>query len=92
MGSCDPTLHPNLLVSEVMDRWPQTIQAFVQLHMACPGCAIARFHTLAEVAAEYEMDPQDLVGKLQKFIDRPQDRNASTAQDPPKNLQDKLKA
>jgi hybrid cluster-associated redox disulfide protein len=69
MPGVGTTLFPTMLVSEVMETWPQTIQVFVRLRMACPGCPIARFHTLAEVAAEYQMDPATLLRELQECID-----------------------
>jgi hybrid cluster-associated redox disulfide protein len=63
-----PILHPDVLVSDVMRQWPQTIRVFVRRHLACPGCAIASFHTLAEVAAEYDIDVDDLLGELQVSV------------------------
>ena len=75
MQGVGPTLFPTMLVSDVMDKWPQTIQVFVRLRMACPGCPIARFHTLAEVAAEYQMDPATLVKELQECVDTTQVHN-----------------
>ena len=68
MQGLSSTLVSTMLVSDVMDKWPQTIQAFVRLRMACPGCPIARFHTLAEVAAEYHMDPATLLKELQECV------------------------
>jgi len=68
MPGLTPMFHPDLLVSDVMRQWPQTIQVFVHRHMACPGCAIAGFHTLAEVAAEYDIDVDDLLGELQASV------------------------
>lgn len=72
MLDLDATLHAASLVSDVMDKWPQTIEAFVRLRMACPGCPIARFHTLAEVAAEYQMESGELIKALQECIDNPE--------------------
>jgi len=71
------TMSPTMLVSDVMDEWPQTIQVFVRLRMACPGCPIARFHTLAEVAAEYQMDPATLLKELQECLDSTRVDNSS---------------
>jgi hybrid cluster-associated redox disulfide protein len=47
-----------------MQLWPETVQIFVRHHMACPGCPIAGFHTLAEIAAEYRMDIDTLIAEL----------------------------
>ena len=77
MQGVGATLFPTMLVSDVMEKWPQTIQVFVRLRMACPGCPIARFHTLAEVAAEYQMDPATLLKELQECVDAPYDDNST---------------
>jgi len=41
---------PSLLVEEVLAAWPQTLAVFLTRRMACPGCAMARFQTLADAA------------------------------------------
>lgn len=33
--------------------------------MACPGCAMAPFMTLAEAAATYRLDPQRLLAEIE---------------------------
>jgi hybrid cluster-associated redox disulfide protein len=68
MQGLGSTFSPTMLVSEVMDKWPSTIQVFVQLRLACHGCPFPRFHTLEEVAAEYQMDPVVLLKKLQASV------------------------
>ena len=61
-------LTADLTVTEVMDRWPQTIPVFFRYRMACVGCPIASFETLAEVAAIYGLDLDCFVSKLQQTI------------------------
>ena len=78
MQGLGSTLVSTMLVSDVMDKWPQTIQVFVRLRMACPGCPIARFHTLSEVAAEYQMDSATLLKELQECVDAPPGDNSAT--------------
>jgi hybrid cluster-associated redox disulfide protein len=41
------------MVGDVMRREPRTIQVFLKHGMACVGCAIAPYHTIAEASAEY---------------------------------------
>lgn len=40
-------------VDDVMRRWPGTIPIFVRHRMACVGCAVGQYHTIAEASAEY---------------------------------------
>jgi hybrid cluster-associated redox disulfide protein len=63
-----PQLESDLLVAEVMTRWPQTIPVFIRHRLACVGCAIAPFETLAEVAAIYSLDLDHLLDELEQAI------------------------
>ncbi len=65
-----PQLEPGLTVAEVLARWPQTISVFMHHRMACVGCAIAPFETLAEVAAVYDLDPSCFLSELEQIIDQ----------------------
>jgi hybrid cluster-associated redox disulfide protein len=63
-----PQLEANLIVAEVLTRWPQTIPVFLQHRMACVGCVIAPFETVAEVAAIYHLDLDYFLGELERAI------------------------
>lgn len=67
----DSRLHDGWMVSEVMRRHPRTVGVFVALRMACPGCAMAPFETVAEAAAEYGLDAGDLVDRLSAAQENP---------------------
>lgn len=60
-----------LTVAEVLERWPSAGHAFSRLGMACPGCAMAPFDTVAEVAAVYGVRAQALLAELQNADDGP---------------------
>lgn len=62
----EPDLHTECFVSEVMRHWPQTVGVFVDLKMACPGCPMAPFETVAEAAVEHGVDPEDLLVRLRR--------------------------
>jgi hybrid cluster-associated redox disulfide protein len=55
---------PVLSVAETLDRFPQTARIFVRLRMACVGCDIAAFHTVAEAAAIYGLDAEQFFVEL----------------------------
>ena len=65
-----PQLEAGLTVAEVLARWPQTIPVFLRHRMACVGCAITPFETLAEVAKIYKLDLDCLLSELEQIIDQ----------------------
>jgi hybrid cluster-associated redox disulfide protein len=60
----EPDLHSGSTLSEVMRQRPQTVGVFIALRMACPGCAMSPFETVATAAAEYGLDSDDLLARL----------------------------
>ena len=58
----------DLTVAEVLEHWPQAIAVFFRYRMACVGCPIATFETLAEVAAIYGLDLEYLMHELKQTI------------------------
>ena len=51
-------------VAEVMDRWPVSVGVFNRRRMACPGCVMAPFMTVAEAAISYGLSPAELEADL----------------------------
>lgn len=63
--------HPlltELTVAEVLKRRPETIPVFFRHRMACVGCAMAPFETLADVAAIYGVQLSRFLSELQQTI------------------------
>ena len=69
-----PKLMADLTVAEVMDRWPQTIPVFFRYRMACVGCPIAPFETMAEVAAIYGLNLSRFLNELEQIIEQAEER------------------
>jgi hybrid cluster-associated redox disulfide protein len=69
-----PQLVADLTVAEVMDRWPQTIPVFFRYRMACVGCPIAPFETMAEVAAIYGLNLSRFLNELEQIIEHAEER------------------
>ena len=59
----------DLPIAEVLERWPQTVAVFLKRRMACPGCAMAPFMTLAEARQCYGLPAADLVDEVRRVID-----------------------
>jgi hybrid cluster-associated redox disulfide protein len=54
----------DLPVAALMQRWPQTAALFTRRRMACPGCVMAPFMSVAEAAEAYGLEPEALIGDL----------------------------
>lgn len=59
---------PDLSLSELMTRWPQTIPVFVRHRMICVGCLVSPFHTIADACAEYKLDQDAFMAELANAI------------------------
>jgi hybrid cluster-associated redox disulfide protein len=56
MAKTEPA--PDWTAEEAIQRCPQAEAVFIRRRMACVGCVMARFETLAEAAAAYHMKPR----------------------------------
>ena len=56
------------IVDDVMNGHPATIAVFLRHRMACVGCLMGPFHTVADAAAEYEIAPEELVAELRDSV------------------------
>lgn len=69
-----PQLGARLTVAEVLAHWPQTILIFIRHRMACVGCPIAPFETLAEVAEIYGLDVDRFLSELEQSIQQSEEQ------------------
>jgi len=60
---------PDITVKEILDRHPQALQVFLDMGLSCAGCPTEAFHTLADVAREYGLDPDRLLQRFQRAIE-----------------------
>lgn len=59
-----------MVVADVMNRWPETVPVFVSRRMACPGCVMAPFMTVAEASREYRVEPKTFAAELAAAIEK----------------------
>ena len=69
-----PKLEADLIVADVLAHWPQTIPVFLRRRMACVGCPIAPFETLAEVAVIYGLNLDHFLNELARTIQESKER------------------
>jgi hybrid cluster-associated redox disulfide protein len=66
MVSADDTLAitADLVVDDIIDRWPATARVFIHRRMHCIGCAVARFESVADACRIYGQPLADVLAEL----------------------------
>lgn len=59
---------PEMTVADLLGRYPQAAPIFIQNHMACVGCSMSGFETLADAAKTYNLSLEKLLGELKQAI------------------------
>ena len=60
-------------IQEILDAYPQASSVFIRHRMACIGCALAPFCTLASAAQVYNVSLLSLITECQEAIMLPPD-------------------
>lgn len=71
-------IHADMIVEDVLSRYPVTTQVFMSRRMHCFGCPIARFETVADACDIYRQPLQPMLADLNRVIQRA-DRSRSGA-------------
>jgi hybrid cluster-associated redox disulfide protein len=58
--------NPGMLISEFLRRHPETISVLVRNRMACAGCPMSPFETLADAMKAYGLNPARFLRELRK--------------------------
>jgi hypothetical protein len=61
-------LTPNQTVAKVVQKYPETLHAWIALKTACFGCHLMQFCSLEYVAESYNMKLDTLLEELEKAI------------------------
>ncbi|MBZ4653339.1 MAG: hypothetical protein JG781_678 [Peptococcaceae bacterium] len=56
-------------ITEIVQKYPQTVEVFMKHGMGCLGCAAARFENLAQGAMVHGIDVDKLVEDLNKAVE-----------------------
>ena len=55
-------------VESLFALWPGTVQVFIQYQMACPGCYLAGFESLAGALQVYQVEHEPFLADLKQII------------------------
>lgn len=58
----------DMIITDVLERWPKTADVFHNHAMACVGCAVAPFYSITDAALVYGLSPQHFVAELLSAI------------------------
>ncbi len=64
-----PKITADMQVTEMTDQYPETAVLLLKMGVQCVGCWISRFHTIADLAREWELDQAKLLKKLNRIAD-----------------------
>ena len=62
------TITSYITVQELLEKYPMTLHIFMDMGLLCAGCPAEAFHTLAEVAKEYNLDVDQLLRHINKCV------------------------
>lgn len=62
------SINPDMVVDEIMRRWPATVAVLLRYRMLCVGCPIGTFHTVTEACREHQIDERDLLFELESVV------------------------
>jgi hybrid cluster-associated redox disulfide protein len=60
----ETTITPNLLLADIMARWPQTVRVFIKYRFSCVGCYLSPFDTLGEALQIYDVPAEKFIAEL----------------------------
>jgi hybrid cluster-associated redox disulfide protein len=62
-------LTSTMTVKECLERFPQAVHVFMDAGFLCVGCPTEAFHTLEDVAREYQLDLGKLLRDIRNVIE-----------------------
>lgn len=65
------TITKDMPIGEVVQKYPQTVEVFMQHGLMCFGCAVARFENIEQGAVAHGIDVDALVGDLNAAVTKP---------------------
>ena len=63
----EPQPVPEMTIADVLEQWPQTATVFQRYQMACVGCVLAPFYTLADAIQIYDVDCAAFLAELREL-------------------------
>ena len=58
----------DMIISDVLERWPETAVVFHKYNMACVGCVVAPFYTIEAAISIYSLNRDQFLQDLATVI------------------------
>ncbi|WP_374686038.1 DUF1858 domain-containing protein [Promineifilum sp.] len=58
----------DMILTDLLERWPETAAVFHEHAMACVGCAVASFYTVRDAALVYGLPPEQFAAELAAVV------------------------
>jgi len=63
-----PNISKEMLISEIVEKYPETISLFLNWGLHCVGCSFAKEETIEEATRVHQIDLGKLISDLNKAI------------------------
>jgi hypothetical protein len=61
-------LSPHILVADLLDYSPLVVPLLLELRVDCVGCSMNKYCTLEDLCAQYELDLETILGRIQETL------------------------
>lgn len=58
----------DMMVDEIMRKWPATVAVVLSYRMLCVGCPIGPFHSVAEICRAHQVDEDLFIPDLESAV------------------------
>ena len=62
------SINPDMVVDDIMRKWPATVIVVLRHKMLCVGCPIGAFHTVTEACREHQIDVARFMADLESVV------------------------
>ncbi|MBQ7516161.1 MAG: DUF1858 domain-containing protein [Schwartzia sp.] len=62
------TITKDMSIMEVVQKYPDTVEVFMNSGMGCLGCAVAHFENIEQGAMAHGIDIDDLMKRLNEVV------------------------
>lgn len=66
-------LSPHILVADLLTYSPLVVTLLLELRVDCVGCSMNKYCTLEELCAQYELDLENILGRIQEILTNHED-------------------
>jgi hypothetical protein len=63
-----PVLSPRILVADLLDYSPLLVPLLLELRVDCVGCSMNKYCTLEELCAQYKLDLESILSRIQEIL------------------------